>query len=192
MKVPGKTFTIQPVQAIHETRFVAAARRSVRLHHPWITPPRTVAGFREQLARYDVGNQASYVAVDGEGALIGCVHLNEIVYGALQSAYLAYFVFVPYQHQGWMSAVLTEVIDRAFNRHALHRLEANIQPSNTASRALVTRLGFRLEGYSPAYLRVGGQWRDHERYAITVEEWRKPENLRSAISAWRGTPRLTR
>lgn len=168
----GDMFTLEPIQARHESAFVASARRSVRLHHPWISPPRTVAGFRQHLARYAADNQISYVAVAEDGALIGCVHINEIVRGALESAYLAYFVFAPYARQGWMSAVLAQVIGRAFEAHRLHRLEANVQPGNRPSKALVARLGFRLEGFSPRYLKIGGRWRDHERYALTVEEWR--------------------
>lgn len=102
---------------------------------------------------------------------MGCVHLNEIVYGALQSAYLAYFVFEPYQGRGLMSWMLARVVDLAFGEHSLHRVEANIQPGNQASKALVERLGFRLEGFSPRYLKIGGRWCDHARYALTVEEW---------------------
>jgi hypothetical protein len=38
---------------------------------------------------------------------------------------------------------------------------------------LVCRAGFRLEGVSRRYLKIGGRWRDHERWALTVEEWRR-------------------
>ncbi len=64
------------------------------------------------------------------------------------------------------------VLGRAFTELGLHRLEANIQPGNHASIALVERCGFVREGFSERYLKVGGRWRDHERWAIRVEQWR--------------------
>ena len=58
----------------------------------------------------------------------------------------------------------------AFSEMNLHRLEANIQPQNVASIALVCRCGFHKEGLSPRYLKVLGQWRDHERWALLADE----------------------
>jgi [ribosomal protein S5]-alanine N-acetyltransferase len=54
---------------------------------------------------------------------------------------------------------------------ALHRVEANIQPANLWSIALVRRLGFEKEGFSRRYLRVDDDWRDHERWALRAESW---------------------
>jgi ribosomal-protein-alanine N-acetyltransferase len=71
-----------------------------------------------------------------------------------------------------MKAGLKLVLQEAFGRLGLHRIEANIQPTNEASIALVRGCGFRNEGFSPKYLRIAGEWRDHERWALLVEEFR--------------------
>jgi ribosomal-protein-alanine N-acetyltransferase len=77
-----------------------------------------------------------------------------------------------YRASGHMRAGLAAVIRLAFRSYGLHRLEANIQPDNSRSIALVRGLGFELEGFSPRYLKIGGRWRDHERWALTAESWR--------------------
>jgi ribosomal-protein-alanine N-acetyltransferase len=69
---------------------------------------------------------------------------------------------------------LVLVLRHAFETVGLHRVEANIQPENVRSIALVEGLGFRREGYSPRYLRIGGEWRDHVRYAILSETFGSP------------------
>ena len=107
------------------------------------------------------------------GALAGVIDITEIVRGNFKSAYLGYFAFVPYNGRGHMSAAMTLALNKAFGALRLHRVEANIQPGNRASIRLVSRLGFRREGRSERYLKVGGRWRDHERWAITVERWRR-------------------
>jgi ribosomal-protein-alanine N-acetyltransferase len=106
------------------------------------------------------------------GELAGVINISQIVRGNFCSAYLGYYSFVPHNGHGYMKRGLAAVLREAFSRHGLHRLEANIQPGNSESRALVQRAGFRLEGFSPRYLKIGGRWRDHERWAITAEDWR--------------------
>lgn len=83
-----------------------------------------------------------------------------------------------------MRAAVTEglglVMELAFGQLELHRLEANIQPDNTPSLNLVKRLGFRREGYSADFQFINGAWRDHERWAITVEMARAEPASRDA------------
>lgn len=72
-----------------------------------------------------------------------------------------------------MNEGLKLVLRYAFKKLKLHRLEANVQPANEPSKALIKRCGFRYEGFSPRYLKVGGVWRDHERWAIHADEWER-------------------
>ena len=103
--------------------------------------------------------------------LAGVININEIVRGTFCSGYLVYYAFVPHNGCGYMTRGLRAVLSQAFRTLRLHRLEANIQPDNESFRRLIRRLGFRQEGLSPRYFKVAGRWRDHERWALTVEEW---------------------
>jgi [ribosomal protein S5]-alanine N-acetyltransferase len=155
----------------YQTEFLAAVRRSKSLHRPWVAPPDTAARFRDYLSRRDGERGLGFFVLDGADALVGVINVNEIVRGVFQSGYLGYYAFAPYAGKGLMTEGLSKAVSTAFRTHRLHRLEASIQPTNHASVALVKRLGFRLEGFSPRYLKIGGVWRDHERWAITRDEW---------------------
>ncbi|HKP57545.1 MAG TPA: GNAT family N-acetyltransferase [Polyangiales bacterium] len=157
----------------YEAVFLAAVRRSRELHGQWVSPPRSKADFRYYLSIKQGPNNASYFVLSPEDDLVGVINLTEIVHGAFRNAYLGYYAFSPHHRHGFMRHGLREVVNRAFyrNGHALHRLEANIQPQNRASIGLVRSLGFRKEGFSPRYLKIRGRWRDHERWAITREDW---------------------
>lgn len=170
---------IRPPTAADEGGFVAAVDRSRDLHRPWMQPPDTPEAYAAWLdrlaARTPHQRHVGFVATADE-QLAGFVNLSEIVHGAFRSAYLGYATFVPWMRRGVMRTVLRQVLALAFaddeaGGQGLHRVEANIQPDNVASKGLVVGLGFRLEGYSPRYLHIAGAWRDHERYAITAEEW---------------------
>ncbi len=104
---------------------------------------------------------------------MGAINLSEIVRGGFQSAYLGYYVGAAFARQGFMTEALQLMLKYSFNELKLHRLEANIQPANVASVALVKRSGFIREGFSRDYLKICGQWRDHERWAITADLWKK-------------------
>jgi ribosomal-protein-alanine N-acetyltransferase len=161
------TIAIRPVLPKDAGDFVSAASRSRRLHHPWTNAPCDDAAFARYLARFDNLNHFGFVVVlKGTGELVGAINLTNDVYGVFRSGYLGYFAFAGHEGRGHMKHGLSQVVQHAFRRLRLHRLEANIQPGNLASIALVRACGFSKEGYSPAYLKIGGRWRDHERWAL--------------------------
>ena len=147
--------------------FVAAVRRSRRLHGRWVKAPSTPTAYRAYVRRLRRTTHEGYlICLRDSDELVGVANISEIVRGALRSGYLGYYVFRPYERRGLMTEGLRLVVRDAFRRLGLHRVEANIQPGNHASIRLVRRLGFRREGYSPRYLKIQGRWRDHERWAL--------------------------
>ncbi len=158
----------------HQRAFLAAVRVSRALHAPWAAPPRTSAAFRRHVKAKSNERNIAFLVFSKSNELVGYVGVSEIVRGLFCSAYLGYYVFAPFQQRGFMSAALGRTIAELFRKHGLHRVEANIQPGNVASIRLVRRLGFRKEGLSPRYLKISGKWRDHERWAVTREEWGSP------------------
>ena len=106
-------------------------------------------------------------------ALTGAVELSQIVFGLFRNAYLGYWIGEPYARQEFMSEAVGLALAHGFRTLRLHRVEANVQPDNVASIALPRRLGFVCEGYSRRYLRIARRWRDHERWALLVEDWRE-------------------
>ncbi|MET0390047.1 MAG: GNAT family N-acetyltransferase [Polyangiales bacterium] len=168
----GGRVRIEALTIEHTQEFLAAVRRSRHLHGRWVSPPVTELGFRQYVEARQGPVAYGYVVRAEEGGLAGTINLNGVIRGLLQSAFLGYYAFAPFNERGYMGEGLARVVRLAFQHHRLHRLEANIQPENARSIALVKGAGFRLEGFSPRYLKIAGRWRDHERWALTLEDWR--------------------
>lgn len=167
-----------------EAELLERIRASRALHRPWSYLADTPEGFRHLRERAAAPTEALLLIclVDG-GEIAGYANLSQIFLGNFRSAYLGYAAFNPYSRKGYMTEGLRLVLREAFGPLGLHRVEANVQPGNDRSIALVERLGFRHEGYSPRYLKIGGRWRDHHRYAILAEEFRAPGAARGTRSS---------
>ena len=168
--------SLEPPSMARAREFLDAVERSRRLHGRWVAPPDSRAALRTYLERNQDGSYIGHFVINDDDELAGVINISEIVRGAFQSGYLGYYAFAPHAGQGLMQHALRQVVASSFRDYGLHRLEANIQPDNYTSRALVGKLGFWLEGYSPRYLKIGGRWRDHERWAMTAEAWRRRGN----------------
>jgi ribosomal-protein-alanine N-acetyltransferase len=164
--VPVPRIYLRAPAAQDQKEFVARVRQSRALHAPWVAPPATPEQFRGYVKRMQAPVHCGLlVCLKSSDEIAGVVNITNIVGGPFQSAYLGYYAFAGFERQGFMREGLDAAVRHAFRQLKLHRVEANIQPGNTASIALARSCGFRLEGYSPKYLKIGGRWRDHERWA---------------------------
>jgi ribosomal-protein-alanine N-acetyltransferase len=168
-----RTFLRRP-QPGDEAEFTRLARASRRLHRTFARPPDDASSFRAWLARGEQPNvQIHLLCRREDGVIAGVLNLSEIVRGPLQAANLGYYAFTPHAGHGYMREGVELVLARAFIDLGLHRVEANVQPSNTASLRLVLASGFRCEGYAPRLVYIAGRWRDHVRFAIDLETWKR-------------------
>ena len=173
--IVGKRVFLRKPMMTDWREFTASMKASRKLHAQWTRQPITKSAFEKYVrsGREREALERFLVCRKSDGAIAGNIHCNEIVRYAFHNSFLAYCAVAEYSGQGYMSEGLRLILRHAFTKLKLHRLEANIQPKNKASINLVKGCGFRKEGFSPKYLKIEGQWRDHERWAITVEDWRK-------------------
>jgi RimJ/RimL family protein N-acetyltransferase len=74
--------------------------------------------------------------------------------------------------RGLMHEALQALVGYAFETLALHRLEADIDPRNSASARSLERLGFRLEGLLRERWIVAGEVSDSGLYGLLERDWR--------------------
>lgn len=76
---------------------------------------------------------------------------------------------------GYVNEALTALLDFAFEKMNLHRIEADIDPRNTASVKTVERLGFEREGLLRERWIVGGEIQDSLFYGLLENDWKNKE-----------------
>jgi ribosomal-protein-alanine N-acetyltransferase len=93
---------------------------------------------------------------------IGCsISFSGIVHDEFQTCWLGYRMDRSLEGRGLMHAALAPAIAAVFERYKLHRIMASHQPENLRSGRLLRRLGFGIDGYARAFMRVNGQWHDN-------------------------------
>ena len=146
---------------------------------PW-EPTRTSAFFTRAGQRAEIERDRhewladrtyafAIVERDG-GAMRGRIALANVVRGAWENATMGYFVDVAAGSRGYASEAVSLALRFAFGSCRLHRVQAAVMPHNVRSKRVLEKNGFRHEGFSPRYLRLDGAWRDHDLFALTVED----------------------
>jgi ribosomal-protein-alanine N-acetyltransferase len=176
-----RVHTIAPADVAPYRRAVEQSRRRIARWNP-VNPD----DIRGHLAAQSRSHRTFLVRAhhpEGDHDVVGKVNVTGVVHGRFRSAALGYDAYDPYAGRGLFSEGISLVIGVAFAAEpegmGLHRVEANVQPGNVTSAGLLRGLGFRYEGFTPRMMwmaDVAGreQWRDHDRYALTAEEWPAP------------------
>jgi ribosomal-protein-alanine N-acetyltransferase len=174
----GKQVSLRPPRAAEYDEYAALMKRSRGFHRYLITPFKGRKQFAEYCRRSPSGDAFRFlIRRNSDRAIVGSIGVFNIVRRALQSGVVGYMIGKPFAGQGFATEALQLLLRFSFKTLKLHRVEANIQSGNAPSIALVKRAGFKCEGYSPRYLKICGRWRDHERWAILVEDWRSGRKL---------------
>jgi ribosomal-protein-alanine N-acetyltransferase len=85
---------------------------------------------------------------------------------------IGYDLARPYWRQGIMSEALHAMLDFGFTQMALHRIEAQVEPGNVASAALLNKLGFQREGLLRDYGYWRGSYQDIQLFSLLRRDWK--------------------
>ena len=151
--------------------------KSSRKHLQAFMTSRYDRGAFERMLEDSTKESNEYFRICGrqDDAIVGTINLSQTFRKAFQNAYLGYMLGAEFTSRGYMTEAVELILKYAFRELNLHRIEANVQPTNAPSIAVLRRNGFSKEGFSRRYLRIGGRWRDHERWAIIKEDWEPRE-----------------
>lgn len=157
---------LSPVRRADCDDLVAANLASQNYHAPWVKAFTDRDGFETWFSQTVTGANVGLVARESESnGVVGVLTLSQIALGNFRSCYLGYYGMAALAGRGLMTQALNATMAYAFEELGLNRVEANIQPGNHRSIALVQRCGFEKEGFSKRYLKIDGEWCDHERWA---------------------------
>lgn len=138
---------------------------------PWepARPPGflTVELWRERLAQYrdhwlaGTSYRLHLFEKAAPARVVGSIGLSNVARGVFQNAQMGFGLDAACVGRGLMLEAVNATLDFAFGPLDLHRIEANHQPQNLRSAALLRRAGFEVQGYARDYLFLDGAWRDH-------------------------------
>ena len=169
--------TLRPLRQRDARRWRAVRSANATWLGPWEAthpdPASIAPTFGQMVRRFNREARSGHMlpfAVDLDDELVGQLTVSGITWGSLRSAHAGYWVDRRVAGRGIVPTALALATDHCFFALGLHRMEINIRPENAASLRVAEKLGFRHEGLRRRYLHIDGEWRDHETFALTVEE----------------------
>lgn len=134
----------------------------------WSTPPHSSI----ETTRTWLGNMIAIPRADGEDFIVE--HQGRVIgkAGLYRFPEIGYILHPDSWGQGFATEALTPVIDRAFRKHLLGRIEADVDPRNVASLKLLKKLGFTRSGYREKSWYISGEWQDSIDLTLDEATWK--------------------
>lgn len=173
--VKGQGLTLRPPRASDHEAWAALRQAShayLQRREPlWPEDDLSRAAFRRRLAIYgremEAGNAwPFFIFADSDQSLVGAITLSNVRRGVAETGTLGYWIGESFAGRGLGTAAVRAMLAYAFEDLHLHRLEAACVPDNTASRRVLEKTGFVLEGQARAYLKINGEWADHLLFGV--------------------------
>jgi ribosomal-protein-alanine N-acetyltransferase len=173
--VKGRGVILRPPRASDYDAWSSLRQASHAYLQPWepLWPEDdlTRAAFKRRLAIYaremEAGNAwPFFIFADADQSLVGAITLSNVRRGVAEAGTLGYWIGQRQAGRGHATAAVRAMVSYAFDDLKLHRVEAACVPANLASRRVLEKSGFELEGQARAYLKINGDWADHLLFGV--------------------------
>ena len=140
---------------------------------PWISLDQAHEMIAKDIEAHRTGSYLRLgIRLQESGDLIGMGTLYQFM-PQCRRAELGYALAGGHWGRGYMREALTAILDYAFDVLDLNRVEADIDPRNSASARALERLGFVKEGHLRERWIVEGEVSDTGFYGLLRSDWRK-------------------
>jgi RimJ/RimL family protein N-acetyltransferase len=145
----------------------------------WDSPPsndvaETLVSIRRSRSADAQYHAAFAIELQHSGQFVGMVNYHDRRPWARRLV-LGWILARPFWQQGLMQEAAQALLGHCFGELNTHRVEAEIEPENTASIRLAERLGFQREGLLRERMFVAGEPRSVLMYALLQPDWRGAE-----------------
>ncbi|MCP4911684.1 MAG: GNAT family N-acetyltransferase [Oligoflexia bacterium] len=142
---------------------------------PWLdrnTKEEDSLGFIKMVTSQREKNNGLQFAICYEGQIAGVVGHHKIDWGNKNTP-LGYWLGNDFGGKGIMTRACQALIDYSFNDLNLHLVSICAAVENKKSRAVIERLGLKLDGILREREWLYDHFVDHAEYSITKDEWKK-------------------
>lgn len=156
-----------------------------RVTQYWFEPPMSeMAQAEARVENLNRPDAAQYALAFREtDEFIGTISVFAYV-SSCRRAELGYALDADHWGKGLMFEAASSIVNHCFRNADLNRLEADIDPRNTASERLLRRLGFKEEGYMSERWIVNGVVSDTRFFGLLKSKWPGAATCQGAEHAW--------